>query len=532
MLPSAAMAAPVFSDMPEDYSTSALQAAVENGLINGSNGKIMPNENLTRAQMGAIISRAFGAVRQSSLDSFSDVSPSEWYYAEMGKAVHMKVFKGADGRLNPNSPITRQEAFAVVARALKLQDGTAADLAAFSDGGEVSAWAVGTTAAMVANGYIHGANGRLNPKDNISRKDFAVMMDNIIKNYINTPGTVTKVNSGSVMINVPNVTLKDVTVKGNLIIGDGVEDGNVVLDNVKVEGKTIVRGGGVNSFIIKGNSSLGKITIAKVDGNIRICSEENAKADIIEIEDGKDDVVIEGAFAKLDIAVSDVPVLIRKASIGEVSATAEKAKITVEKGSMITALSVKAANVSVAVGGKVETITMLRSGEGTKIEVAAGATVGTVNADAPMTSISGEGKVNKANVTANNVRVDTKGTEMTVGKGVSGVTSNGKTVEPGTTVNTGESAVGGVTGGGTVPPVVNTAKIIKTEHMDGRPTSEVQVKVNGSLVNSFKLKFDGAVLAETTDGKVVVATAVLKDVTRLEVEAAGSSYKGASLSIE
>ncbi|MDW7670023.1 MAG: S-layer homology domain-containing protein [Bacillota bacterium] len=38
-----------FSDMPEDWSTQALENAVKNGLLNGADGKIMPKENLTRA---------------------------------------------------------------------------------------------------------------------------------------------------------------------------------------------------------------------------------------------------------------------------------------------------------------------------------------------------------------------------------------------------------------------------------------------------------------------------------------------------
>jgi hypothetical protein len=50
---------PAFSDMPNDWSTKALENAVRNGLLNGADGKIMPKENLTRAQMATIINRGF-----------------------------------------------------------------------------------------------------------------------------------------------------------------------------------------------------------------------------------------------------------------------------------------------------------------------------------------------------------------------------------------------------------------------------------------------------------------------------------------
>ena len=50
-----------FEDMPENWSRAALENAVENGLLSGVDGKIMPNEKLTRAQMATVITRAFGA---------------------------------------------------------------------------------------------------------------------------------------------------------------------------------------------------------------------------------------------------------------------------------------------------------------------------------------------------------------------------------------------------------------------------------------------------------------------------------------
>ena len=77
----------VFEDMPQDWSTEALENAIENGLLNGSNGKILPNDNLTRAEMAAIINRSFKSHKEASLEEFKDVLPEAWYYKEMAKAV-------------------------------------------------------------------------------------------------------------------------------------------------------------------------------------------------------------------------------------------------------------------------------------------------------------------------------------------------------------------------------------------------------------------------------------------------------------
>ena len=58
LLPANAFAASAddFSDFPSDWSAAGLRRAVDNGLLNGANGRIDGAGLLTRAQMAAIIS--------------------------------------------------------------------------------------------------------------------------------------------------------------------------------------------------------------------------------------------------------------------------------------------------------------------------------------------------------------------------------------------------------------------------------------------------------------------------------------------
>ena len=449
LLPTLALASETtLSDMPSDYSTAALKAAVSNGLLKGSDGKILPNDPLTRAQMAAIIVRAFGATEEALLTGYTDVSSAAWYYKDLGKAVKMKVLQGDGVRLNPEDTISRQQAFAVLARALKLKDGTSADLSGFSDKSSVASWAVGTTAAMVNAGFIQGSNGKLNPTANISRKDFAVMMNNIFKTYVNSTNAVTELAAGTVLINVPGTSLKDVTVKGDLIIGDGVGNGDVTLDNVIVTGRLIVRGVGLNSIIILGNSSVGEVVVSKVDVNVRIAVEGGANVEIVYINDGKDDVIVEGSVDKLVIDAPTVPVTIKGGTVGEVSVNSNNATVMVDKTATVTSMTASGSEPTLTVQGAVKTLTATAGATGATIEVAKGGVVDTVNAGAPDTAISGEGSVKNANVSGNNVSVDTKGTEVKVSEGVTGTTAGGNDVKPGETANTGTGTTGGSPGGG------------------------------------------------------------------------------------
>ena len=232
-----------FSDMPDDWSTPALTAAVENGLLTGSDGLILPKDNLTRAQMATIIVRAFAAESKDDLNGFTDVGSEKWYFEYMQKAVAMGVFTGdGSGLLTPDNNITREQVFTVLARAFKLENGDEKVLEKFADAGDVSSWAKGYTAALVAGGYVNGSDGRLNPKNNITRSEFAQIMYNMIKGYIDESTTVSGEINGSIVVRASNVTIaKDAVIKGNLVLAEGctgikIEDGaNItnIIDNRK-----------------------------------------------------------------------------------------------------------------------------------------------------------------------------------------------------------------------------------------------------------------------------------------------------------
>lgn len=228
-----------FPDMPDDWSTPALTAAVENGLLSGSDGMLLPKNNLKRAEMAAIIVRAFGASSTASLDSFTDVTTDKWYYDVMQKAVAMGVFKGdGSGLLNPENNITREEVFAVLARAFKLSDGNFTALDDFSDNGTVSTWARGTTAALVENKYVNGSDGKLNPKSYITRAEFAQIMFNMVKTYIDEPQTLNGNYDGNVIIRISDVTIsRNAKISGSLIICEDCK--NIVIEDSSKIGKII-----------------------------------------------------------------------------------------------------------------------------------------------------------------------------------------------------------------------------------------------------------------------------------------------------
>lgn len=254
-----------FSDFPTDWSAPAMTHAVQNGLLNGSDGKILPKGLLTRAQMATMVNRAFASSAKASLTSFTDMVPGVWHYDEMAKSVQMGAFQGADGKLSPNDPITREQAFAVLARAFGLADGKASSLDKFSDGTQVSSWARGAVAALVEQGYVTGADGALNPQSYITRAEFAQVMDALVAAY-GDQDLKDQTVEGNLILRT-NSTLENVTVKGDLILADGVSAAS--LKNVTVTGRLVVRGGTDGVKLTK-STAKGGIRLANPNGTPKL----------------------------------------------------------------------------------------------------------------------------------------------------------------------------------------------------------------------------------------------------------------------
>ena len=264
----------------------AVSAAVDNGLLYGKSSTIIdPNGDMTRAEMAAIINRSFGCYVKADISKYTDVAKSKWYYDDVAMAVQMGTYNGrSNSTMAPDAPISRQEAMTVVARALELDYDAYAktDLSAFSDHSEISGWALPYVRAMIGADYIHGRGKVLAPLDNITRAEFAQIFANIIGSYITVKGTYDKDIKGSVLIRSDDVTLKDMTVDGDLIVGCGAADGKIVLDNVTVKGRLLVWGGGTKAVYCNAGTNMPAVVVARVDDAVKVIYDRDSTLAVID----------------------------------------------------------------------------------------------------------------------------------------------------------------------------------------------------------------------------------------------------------
>lgn len=236
-----------FIDFPMDWSSEAMTAAVENGLFIGNGNKLIePGRNLKRAELAALVTRAFGVTITADIGHFDDVNSGDWYYNAVSKSLQMGAMSGTSAStFEPEKSITREEVFTVLARILCLESNDLTVLDRFYDKNEISDWAQPSVAGLVANGYIDGyPDGTIQPKANMTRAEVAQLFHNLFKTYIDASGYHTYVASeGSVIVRVPGAHIENVVINGDLIIADGVGAGEFDLKNVTVTGRILVRGG-------------------------------------------------------------------------------------------------------------------------------------------------------------------------------------------------------------------------------------------------------------------------------------------------
>ncbi|WP_240374365.1 S-layer homology domain-containing protein [Bacillus piscicola] len=110
---------PNFNDVTRNYPFYPYIAAVAaEGIMNGDGETFRPGEELSRAEMAAVLSRAFHFKGDSDV-SFSDVSEGYWAYPAIRRLVENGITSGySDGRFGPGDSTTRAHFSVFLARCL------------------------------------------------------------------------------------------------------------------------------------------------------------------------------------------------------------------------------------------------------------------------------------------------------------------------------------------------------------------------------------------------------------------------------
>ncbi|WP_158674403.1 S-layer homology domain-containing protein [Lysinibacillus antri] len=251
---------PRFKDVSKDnWAYQYIAALANKGIIVGYDGEFKPNDPLTRAQMAKIISVAYNFQPSDSQElPFTDVKKGDWFSEYVGALVENDITSGTTPTtFSPSKIVTRGQIASFVYRSensvapvqvnetistitnetLVTSEGT------YTLTDEQKKWMNPSNLAALS-----GATIKLTAKNNkieqIQLIDFTAKGSsstdtaNPYANHIVFDGKGATVDA-NITINGDYFTMQNVTIKGDLHVGKGVEN-SFFSEFTKVEGKTTI----------------------------------------------------------------------------------------------------------------------------------------------------------------------------------------------------------------------------------------------------------------------------------------------------
>lgn len=168
-----------FSDVPAaSWYAPAVAFANENGYMKGTpDGSFNPKGQIKGSEFAQILYNKEGKPAAADGASFQGVD-SQWYAAPIlwaaGKGI---ISDTGDAALVPTADLTRQQIALMLYNYMGKPEGRA-DLSAFTDAGQISAWALDAVQWAVGEGILKGSNNVLNPVGTATRAETAQILLN------------------------------------------------------------------------------------------------------------------------------------------------------------------------------------------------------------------------------------------------------------------------------------------------------------------------------------------------------------------
>ena len=172
-----------FADMENHWAADHVEYLLQAGVVKGITDTMYgPSLLMKRGDFILMLYRAAGEPDPGVFVSFDDV-PAEAYYADaIVWAKKIGITEDSDDNLfNPQTPLSRQDAFTFTYRALRIldkqyTDGTEIELEGFPDAEMIDDYAIIPTATLIELGVVDGMNGFLEPYGTLTRAQMAKIL--------------------------------------------------------------------------------------------------------------------------------------------------------------------------------------------------------------------------------------------------------------------------------------------------------------------------------------------------------------------
>ncbi len=178
-----------FYDTQSGWFLPAVEFCYVNGIMSGKSPTVFdPKGVTTREQMMTVLSMLDGDNETYPQCSFTDVRENVWYTPYVNKAVAKGFTKGISETLfGIGKTLTRQETVTLIYNFCLFSGKECpaeGNLSVFTDTADTADWALDAFGWAVGKGIIAGNNGRLNPRDSITRAELAQIIKTFCENVL------------------------------------------------------------------------------------------------------------------------------------------------------------------------------------------------------------------------------------------------------------------------------------------------------------------------------------------------------------
>ena len=177
----------ILKDIKGHWAEKNIFDMVQLGYIDGvGNNLFEPERNVTRAEFITMVSRSTGVDTDSGRE-FDDVADGEWFseYVKRASGVIPEEMISDGVNLEPNKPITRQEAVYILTKACLVNNNInvlSEKYKDYIDADEVATWAVDMFNIALEKKIITGTpDKKLNPNSNLTRAEAATCVYNALQ---------------------------------------------------------------------------------------------------------------------------------------------------------------------------------------------------------------------------------------------------------------------------------------------------------------------------------------------------------------
>ena len=207
------------------------------GLIKGDEkGNLNPDKSITRAEFITIVNKVMAYNKTGDkIKNYKDLKQNDWYYSQIMTALEQGYIKGTSAdTMSPNKDITRQEVMVIVNNIAGLNQ-SKFDLSVVKDQDKIASWAKNAATNMIANGYITGYQGNINPNKAMKRAEAITLLDAYKQNNrtISFQGQYSLGKANKVTVLTGNIQINESQIKELIINKDA--QGKIELSNTKID---------------------------------------------------------------------------------------------------------------------------------------------------------------------------------------------------------------------------------------------------------------------------------------------------------